>query len=129
MRLFIILLLISSISAETIFTGIPNKKIEIQENSVLTTQLFKNEALEYKVIISIKDGKYFWESRGNVELKKIESGVYETYIATNGSGYIRVLKKTMRDLYKKMTEEDKEKNYLYSEHLVNQLGSITYIGR
>ena len=72
---------------------------------------------------------YLWASRNNVPLVKQESGAYVTYVANTGAGYIRVLNPAMRRAVQSMPTEQRDKEFLYMEHMVNQLGSITYFGK
>ena len=114
---------------EVVFEGYPVKKIEINENSSNTSLLTKTQGSEYKVTI-VKDGEnYFWASRGNVQVIPMESGFYITYLAANGAGYVRTLAPAAREIFKQMTVEEQTKQLLYFEHLIHQMGSITYYGR
>ncbi|WP_250656283.1 hypothetical protein [Alkalimarinus coralli] len=116
-------------STEVVFEGIPLKKIETNENSSNTSLLTKSQSSEYRVTI-IKEGEnYYWASRGNVQLVPIQSGFYITFLAVTGAGYVRTLTPEARNLFKQMPKEEQEKQFLYFEHLVNQMGSITYYGR
>ena len=72
---------------------------------------------------------YFWESRGNIPLLPHKSGAYITFVAANGSGYVRILNKSMREMWALLLDVEKENNYLYVEHLAHRLGSVTYYGR
>ena len=116
-------------AAEVVFEGYPVKKIETNENSSNTSLLTKTQGPEYKVTI-VKDGEnYFWATRGNVQVVPRQSGFYVTYLAVNGAGYVRTLAPEARNLFKQMPAEEQAKQFLYLEHLVHQMGSITYYGR
>lgn len=116
-------------SAEVVFEGIPVKKIATNENSSNTSLLTKSESSEHKVTI-VKEGEnYYWASRGNVQLVPVQSGFYITFLAVSGAGYIRTLAPEARSIFKQMPKEEQEKQFLYFEHLINQMGSITYYGR
>lgn len=115
--------------AEVIFEGYPVKKIETTENSSNTSLISKAQTTEYKVTI-VKEGEnYFWVTRGNLQVIPMQSGFYITYLAVNGAGYVRTLAPEARNIFKQMTAEEQAKQYLYFEHLVHQMGSITYYGR
>jgi len=114
---------------ELVFEGYPSKKIEITEQTSASFDIAKSKASEYKVVIVREGEKYYWRSRNNLQLVPMQSGAYVTYLAVNGSGYVRVLNETMREMYKILPDEEKQKSYLYMEHLIHQLGSITYYGR
>lgn len=61
-------------------------------------------------------------------LVKQEARAYVTYVATTGAGYVRVLSPSMRKALAAMAPEQREKEF-YVEHMVNQLGSVTYFGK
>lgn len=129
--LLILLLTLSSstLAGELVFEGYPSKKIEITEQATASYDVSKSKAREFKVVIEREGGVYYWRSRENLRLVRTESGVYITYLAANGSGYVRVLSDGMREVYKMLPDEEKQKYYIYMEHLIHQLGSITYYGR
>jgi hypothetical protein len=116
-------------ASKVVFEGFPVKKIETNENSSSTNILTEAQASEYKVTI-IKDGdSYFWATRGNLQVVPVQSGFFVTYLAVNGAGYVRTLAPEARKLFKQLSAEEKANQYLYFEHLVHQMGSITYYGR
>lgn len=116
-------------ASEVVFEGYPVKKIETNENSSNTSLLTKTQGSEYKVTI-VKDGEnYFWASRGNVQVIPMESDFYITYLAANGAGYVRTLAPEVSEIFKQIPAEEQAKQFLYFEHLVHQMGSITYYGR
>ncbi|SHO57654.1 hypothetical protein [Vibrio quintilis] len=116
-------------ASEIVFEGYPIKKIETNEHSSGTSLLNKSQGAEYKVKI-IRDGEnYYWSSRGNTQVVPVQSGFYITYIAVNGSGYIRIFSPAARAIFKQLSIEEQAKQFLYFEHLIHQMGSITYYGR
>lgn len=119
----------SADARELVFEGLPAKKIEVSEQASATFNLTKKQSDEFKVVIARDGDNYFWVSRGNTQLVPMQSGVYITFVAVNGSGYIRILNNAMREMFKSLPEEEKIRNYLYMEHLIHQMGSITYYGR
>lgn len=114
---------------EVEFSGTPQKKIEIDEKGDSAFVLKANEQGKYQVVIT-KDGEnFYWTSRGGVPMMRTESGAYITYVAVNGAGYVRTLTPAMREIFSQLSEKQKkESGYLYMEHLVHRLGSITYFG-
>lgn len=84
-----------------------------------------------EVVISEIDGKYYWASRENRELKKIvggnPSGAMITYLALDGSGYIRVV--TSASWKENMRTRFPDYDLDYTEHMVQALGSLTYFGK
>ncbi len=135
MKLKIYLLLISlfilihkaEAAPKIIFSGSPinksvNSGLEVQSGEVPTAE--KNK---YKLVITEEDGKYFWTTRDNNELTRIvnNTGMYVTYVAKNGSGFIRV-----QDPSATATLHDKIPAYQYDymEVLLQGLIIITYFG-
>ena len=119
--------LCSSAYGETVFIGHPIQKITISEHGVIEKGMSGSDADEFRVVIEKIDGSYFWKSRENLELVPQVSGIYTTYVAENGSGYIRVITEWMRQTGDTLPKE--ERGYYYMEHLIHTMGSITYMGR
>lgn len=111
------------------FSGTPARKVEIDEKGQTEYKVPKADQGKYQTVIT-KDGEnYFWTSRGSVPLVKTESGSFITFVAVNGSGYIRTMEPAVRRLYSEMSDKEKlDAGYLYMEHLTLRLGSITYFG-
>ncbi|MBU0573842.1 MAG: hypothetical protein KKH83_05145 [Candidatus Margulisbacteria bacterium] len=124
--LIICCILISFAQALDLFVGTP--KIKISEGGIdrVVENMPEDKANEYLCVISEEDEKYFWTSRENNELIPIKSGAFITLIATNGSGYIRIIPKA----YKELTAitEYAEAEFDYVEHLLIGLSSVTYYG-
>ncbi|MCP5130742.1 MAG: hypothetical protein H6985_14315 [Pseudomonadales bacterium] len=125
----LLFLTLAANAAEVVFEGFPVKKIETNENSSNTSLLTTEQASEYKVTI-IQDGEnYYWATRGNLQVIPMQSGSYVTFLASNGAGYVRTLIPEARNMFEKMSPEEQANQYLYFEHIVHQMGSITYYGR
>ncbi len=84
----------SASAGEVVFEGYPHKKIEVTEQAVATYEITKSQASEYKVVIEREGDKYYWRTRNNLQLVPMQSGVYITFLAVNGAGYVRVLNDT-----------------------------------
>ena len=65
-------------------------------------------------------------TRQNTELVRIESGAFITYLAINGSGYVRVISPKLKDAASLMSPT--EARFDYVEHALIGLRSITYYG-
>ena len=131
-KLFGIILLSVSVNVSAsgvFFDGAPVKKVEVSGQSSSTYVMSEAQSEEYKVVISRDGENYYWTSRNNVRLVPVESGYYVTFIAVNGSGYVRTLMSDAREIFSLLPPEDQKNEYLYVEHLIHQLGSITYYGR
>ena len=76
----------------------------------------------------LRDGRYFWTSRKMTEMSRSESGVYITYTALNGSGFVKVYAEEMRRLIELLPEEDSRSEVRYIEHVYLGLTTITYVG-
>ena len=109
-----------------VFTGIPTYKISEGGLSRVPEKLSEESSFKYKCTITKLNNKYYWTTRENVELMPVESGAYITYIAINGSGYVRIIQKNMKDVVALL--DDTEKEFDYVEHLLLGLKSITYYG-
>jgi hypothetical protein len=116
-------------AAELEFEGTPDIKVMMLEGKPQSAPLAGLEATKLRVVIVCDRDKYFWRSRENVPLMKTVSGSYITYFALNGSGYIRVLTPEMRRLREQLPAGEREKEYVYMEHLINQLRTVTYLGK
>ena len=76
---------------EILLTGMPEIKISEGGTNRTPEKLSNTKAMEYKcTIIKIGD-KYYWATRGNVEMIPIQSGAFITFLASNGSGYVRII--------------------------------------
>jgi hypothetical protein len=115
-------------AAELEFEGTPTVKVVVSEGATRSSPVSGLDATDLHAVV-VRDGdRYLWKSRKNTPLSKSVSGSYITYTALNGSGYIRVLSPEMRKLREQLPAEQRAKEYVYMEHLVSQLQSITYFG-
>lgn len=55
-----------------------------------------------------------------------ESGAFITFVAVDGSGYVRIISPEMKDAASLMAET--ELKFDYAEHLLIGLRSVTYYG-
>jgi len=127
--LFAAFFLISSSAiaeSQTVFKGIPSIKISEAGASRKPEKLKRKEAVNLSCVISKIGNDYYWASRENTPLTRTESGSFITYTASNGSGYIRVIKSGGKKTASLMSET--EKKFDYVEHLLLGLRTITYFG-
>ncbi len=87
----------------------------------------REQAISVECVIRQVGDKYFWASRDNVELGKVDSGAYITFMALNGSGYVRIVKPEGKPAASLMSPS--EYHYDYVEHLLIGLRSVTYYGK
>lgn len=41
------------------------------------------------------NGRFYWATRDNIEVEKVRSGIFITYFALNGTGYVRTVDKEL----------------------------------
>ena len=113
-------------SASTVFRGRPS--VKISEGGVERTPeaLTRERAVNLECVISQIGGSFYWASRENVQLTRIESGSYVTFTATNGSGYLRLIKVDAKKGAAALGGPEAEFDYV--EHLLIGLRSVTYYG-
>lgn len=135
-KVFLVLIFLSVASLlfaneAIIFTGIPEIKISEGGVSRVPEKLTKDNAIKFKCTITKIGDKYYWTSRGNIELISISSEAFITYWTVNGSGYIRVVRPEMKEKVKQLgaMAGDPEEKFDYVEHLLLGLKSVTYYGR
>ncbi len=127
--LVIVVLCHSSAYAQsvTIFKGRPSIKISEGGSSRTPEKLESSKAANLLCIISKIGDEYFWASRENTPLSFFESGAFTTFVALNGSGYIRIIKNNSKQAASLMSETEKEFDYV--EHLIIGLRNVTYYGK
>jgi hypothetical protein len=111
-----------------VFEGRPLLQVQSGVLATVRNELSADEAFEYQVRIVERNGRFYWASRGMTELVRTESGVYITYVAVNGSGYVRVGSPGLLDLRDRLPPEQRRKEIGYVEHLLTQFESVTYYG-
>lgn len=117
------------LGADLEFEGTPSVRVLVTAGVAQTESLTPIQAKEFRVVI-VRDGEGFvWASRNNVPLIKRESGAYVTYVAATGAGYVRIFNPGMRKLRDSLSPDQREKEFVYMEHLITQMGSVTYFGK
>jgi hypothetical protein len=113
--------------SRTVFDGRPS--VKVSEGGIERTPetLTPEKAANLHCVISEIGGKFYWASRGNVLMAVVEAGAFTTYIAANGSGYVRVIKPADKAAASSMSAT--ETSFDYVEHLMIGLRTITYYGR
>lgn len=132
MAFILLITVVPVLGGESItFTGLPEIKISEGGISRVPESLTKDKSIQFKCTITKIDDKYYWTSRENVELIPIVSGTFITYLAINGSGYVRLVKPEMKGEVKKLgaIAGDPEAKFDYVEHLLLGLKSVTYYGQ
>ena len=109
--------IVSTQDAETIFIGFPKRKVSEAGLDRVAEELPREKAANLRCVISKIEDKYYWASRENVGMVKIEGGAFITFLAVNGSGYVRVIAPELKEAASLMSKT--EKNFDYVEHLNN----------
>jgi hypothetical protein len=110
------------------FTGLPSVKISEGGVERFAEKIEPSKAQNISCVIREVDGKFFWVSRENKQLVKIDArGVFLIFLAVDGSGYIRIIKSELKDAASLMSAT--EKSFDYIEHLLLGLRSVTYYGK
>ena len=110
------------------FTGLPSVKISEGGVERIAERIEPSKAQNISCVIKEADGKFFWASRENKQLVKIDSrGAFLVFLAVDGSGYIRIIKPELKDAASLMSAT--EKSFDYIEHLLLGLRSVTYYGK
>jgi hypothetical protein len=112
--------------AITVFTGLPVVKISEAGTERKVEQLPREQAANLSCVVSQIAGKYYWATRANKELVAHTSGAFVTYVAVDGSGYVRAIIPSAKAAAAQMSPT--ETNFDYTEHLVLGLRSVTYYG-
>ena len=113
-------------NAETVFIGFPKKKVSEGGLDRVEENLTREKAANLRSVISRIGDRYYWASRENVQMVKIESGAFITFLAVNGAGYVRVIKPEFKQIASRMSKT--EKSFDYIEHVVIGLRSVNYWG-
>ena len=111
---------------EIVFSGTPIVKITEAGINRVVEKMTGERAMEFRCVISKVGKKYYWLTREKNEVVRITSGAYETFIALNGSGYVRTIPKDMKGATSLLGGP--EGKFDYVEHLLLGLRSVTYYG-
>jgi len=112
--------------SKTVFSGVPLVKISEGGISRVPEELPREISVNLGCLISELEGRYYWATRNNKELIRHDSDNFLTFVAIDGSGYVRIIKKEKKRLVSSFDiTEDK---YDYVEHMLLGLENITYFG-
>ena len=98
---------------------------ETGSNRIVET--LEEEVAEVTSVVQKIGDRYLWATRDNTELRRYDHGTFITYVAEDGSGYIRVFDQDMRTMFDGLNELDGVFDYL--EHFPLGLTTVTYYGR
>ena len=103
---------------EEIFIGTPIARTVLDGEKAQRTMLDSSSQSEFQVIIQKIDDRYFWKTREMKELERRQSGLFVTYQAKDGSGYVRI-----------DSSADASSPIGYIEHFHLGLATLTYQGQ
>jgi hypothetical protein len=114
--------------SRTVFAGIPSLKIsEGGVERTPETTMTRTQAANLHCVISQIGEDYYWASRENKPMVRIDSGgAYITFLAVDGAGYVRIVKPELKKAAALASET--EERFDYVEHLLSGLRSVTYYG-
>ncbi len=110
--------------AQTVLSVRPTVKVESNAASTQRFQLSDAEQEEFRVVITIRDGRYYWISREGRELIHHRSGVFHYFIDPTGGGYVKVFDTGLVP----ESLRDPGPRFQYLEHVTLGLETITYWG-
>ena len=112
--------------SQTVFSGVPVVKVNEGGIERLSEDLSREKAVNLGCVISEIGGKYYWATRENKEMVRRVSGAFITFLAVDGSGYVRILDPGAKSAVSLISPT--EAKFDYVEHLSVGLRSITYYG-
>jgi len=110
----------------TVFHGRPGLKIS--EGGLERVPTMLNEAIgaTLEVVITEEAGRFYWASRQNTEMGAVSNSAFTTFIALNGSGYVRIRSEDIAETGFRVTPT--EQRFDYVEHIPLGLNSVIYYG-
>tara|TARA_R110002020_G_scaffold447188_1_gene659534 strand:+ start:604 stop:993 length:390 start_codon:yes stop_codon:yes gene_type:complete len=106
---------------EEVFVGKPIAWVVMSGDKVHRTVLTGSKQSEFQSVVVKMDGRYFWQSREMKELERHERGRFVTFLATDGTGYIKIDSSVALD-------SSTSQRTAYIEHLLLGLNTSTYQG-
>jgi hypothetical protein len=115
-------------SVVTEFAGVPSMKISEGGIERVPATMTRQEAANLHCIISRIGEDYFWASRENKPMVRLDTGgSFITFVAIDGAGYVRVTKPEDKKIAALLLSET-EARFDYVEHVLIGLRSVTYYG-
>lgn len=125
--LAVVLLASPALHAETtlVFAGKPLVSAQDAGIDRSSAKLPPEKAKEFEVLITRDGEDFFWASRENKPLLRLDSQNFVTFVAIDGAGYIRIAKSHAVAMLKKQISGYP---FTYVEHLTAGLTTYTYFG-
>ena len=108
-----------------VFQGLPGIKISEGGLERVPIGLPQGLAATAECVVIEENGKFYWASRRRVEMGAVRNGPFVTYVALNGTGYVRVFDRSQAV---GTTVTPAEERFDYVEHILLGLRSVTYYG-
>lgn len=115
-----------------VFQGRP---LAVVNGSGETARLDEDASVEATVVIMAIDDRYYWATREMKPMLRSAGGLFTTYHAHDGSGYVRIGPpqflpelESVPELQMYDPDPDQPLQFGYIEHLVSFLSSFTYVG-
>jgi hypothetical protein len=110
----------------TVFSGLPGVKITEGGVDRNVQDLPRQQGINLECVISRIGDKDYWASRKNAPMIRIDGGAFEIFVAVNGAGYVKVVKREMKAAAS--LTGDTEEKFDYVEHMPTGLKTVTYYG-
>ena len=115
-----------SVSAQLVLNAAPTVRVVSGDSATERMVLSESEQEEFRIVITTRNGRYFWASREGAELVHSTSGAFHWFWDPGGGGSVKILD---QELLQPAAVRDPERpRFLYMEHLTVMLGTITYWG-
>jgi len=116
----------ATVQPQTVFAGVPSVKISEGGVERRVDELARTNAANLHCVISEIDGRFYWASRENKELRRHAAGAFVTFTAVDGAGYVRVLQPDMKQAAVLLWPPAEKFDYV--EHVLTGLNSVSYYG-
>ena len=120
----LVVLVTSPAEGQTVLSATPTSRVSSGDESTERFVLSELEQEEYRVVITARDGRYFWISREGRELSHSASGVFHWFMDLQGGGYVKVLDTHLLP----DSLRDPGPRFQYMEHRTFFLGTFTVLG-
>jgi hypothetical protein len=102
-----------------VFHGVPTVRVFTTIEKESREKLDAESAKKNECVIVQRGKKYYWASRDNAEMLRVDAPQFTYFIHTGGSGYVKVLTGSRKDLNAPAD---------YIENIVRQFEVVTYWG-
>jgi hypothetical protein len=109
-----------------VFSGTPVVKISEAGTNRVAEKLTPQKALNFGCLVSKIGGKYYWATRENKQLIRVETTGLCAFLTPDGAGYVPFVKPEAKRAAALVS--DTEANFNYVEHLLLGLTRVTYFG-